>query len=122
VAGNGVGDHRLITLTGAGGVGKTRPAQRAAAGAVGAVGGGGTAARAGGGGAYGPAAEDTAASRFPDGAWWADLSALDGQDLLLAAVSDAVGLADHSPRMPVEALCNGTRTRDCCSSSTPASR
>ncbi|MEW2521163.1 ATP-binding protein [Actinacidiphila alni] len=74
--------HRLVTLTGTGGVGKTRIAQRAAAR---------TAARA--------------APRFPDGVWWADLSTLDNADLLLATVSDAVDLSDHSPRMPVEALC-----------------
>ncbi|WP_327291361.1 ATP-binding protein [Streptomyces sp. NBC_01198] len=70
--------ERLITLTGAGGVGKTRLAQRAAAGE---------------------------GFRFPDGVWWADLSTLDGPGLLLATVSDAVGLADHSPMMPAEALC-----------------
>ncbi|WP_329179407.1 ATP-binding protein [Streptomyces sp. NBC_01477] len=69
---------RLITLTGAGGVGKTRLALRAAAGD---------------------------GFRFPDGVWWADLSTLDSSGLLLATVSDAVGLADHSPMMPVEALC-----------------
>lgn len=74
--------HRLVTLTGTGGVGKTRLAQRAAAR---------TAARA--------------AERFPDGVWWADLSTLDDAELLLATVSDAVDLSDHSPRMPVEALC-----------------
>ncbi|MFF7194821.1 ATP-binding protein [Streptomyces sp. NPDC008079] len=74
--------HRLVTLTGAGGVGKTRIAQRSAAR---------TAQRA--------------APRFPDGVWWADLSALENAELLLATVSDAVDLSDHSPRMPVEALC-----------------
>ncbi|MFG1806356.1 ATP-binding protein [Streptomyces sp. NPDC049040] len=73
-----VAQDRLITLTGAGGVGKTRLAQRAAAGE---------------------------GFRFPDGVWWADLSTLEGPGLLLATVSDAVGLADHSPMMPVEALC-----------------
>ncbi|MFF8811599.1 ATP-binding protein [Streptomyces pactum] len=71
-------DHRLVTLTGTGGVGKTRLALRAAR---------------------------RVASRYPDGVWWADLSPLDGDRLLLAAVSDAVDLSDHSPRMPVEALC-----------------
>src|SRR5882757_11048547 len=70
--------RRLITLTGAGGVGKTRLALRAAA-----------------------RAEDA----FPDGVWWADLAALGDPELLPVTVSDAVELADHSPRMPVEALC-----------------
>ena len=71
--------RRLVTLTGAGGVGKSRLAQRAAG--------------------------RQSADRFPDGVWWADLSELDTPDLLISTVSDAVDLADHSPRMPVEALC-----------------
>ncbi|WP_328471954.1 ATP-binding protein [Streptomyces sp. NBC_00448] len=74
--------RRLLTLTGAGGVGKTRLAQRAATRLA----------------VYAP-------ELFPDGVWWADLATLDGDDLLLATVSDAVDLSDHSPRMPVDALC-----------------
>ncbi|MEU3464128.1 NB-ARC domain-containing protein [Streptomyces sp. NPDC006733] len=70
--------HRLVTLTGIGGVGKTRLALRAAA---------------------------RAAERYQDGVWWSDLSSLDGERLLLATVSDAVDLADHTSRMPVESLC-----------------
>ncbi|MEU9122589.1 NB-ARC domain-containing protein [Streptomyces sp. NPDC048506] len=71
-------EHRLITLTGPGGVGKTRIALRAAR---------------------------AAAPRFPDGVCWADLWPLDGEGLLLATVCDAVGLADHTARTPVAALC-----------------
>ncbi|CAM5721848.1 regulator [Streptomyces californicus] len=70
--------HRMTTLIGPGGVGKTRLALRAAR---------------------------AAADRYEDGAWWADLSPLPDHGLLLPTVSDAVGLADHSLRMPVEALC-----------------
>ncbi|MEV6160349.1 NB-ARC domain-containing protein [Streptomyces sp. NPDC052052] len=70
--------HRLTTLTGSGGVGKTRLAVRAAR---------------------------QAAPRYRDGAWWADLSPLHDDGLLVATVSDAVGLSDHTLRMPVEALC-----------------
>ncbi|MFJ4822213.1 ATP-binding protein [Streptomyces bacillaris] len=70
--------RRMTTLIGPGGVGKTRLAVRAAR---------------------------AAADRYPDGAWWADLSPLYGDALLLPTVSDAVGLADHTLRMPVEALC-----------------
>ncbi|MET8375512.1 ATP-binding protein [Streptomyces microflavus] len=70
--------RRMTTLIGPGGVGKTRLAVRAAR---------------------------AAAGRYPDGAWWADLSPLDDDALLLPTVSDAVGLADHTLRMPVEALC-----------------
>ncbi|MGA4838847.1 ATP-binding protein [Streptomyces sp. G45] len=35
---------------------------------------------------------------------WADLSALPDGALLISAVADAVGLADHTPRMPLDAL------------------
>lgn len=70
--------RRMTTLIGPGGVGKTRLAVRAAR---------------------------AAAHRYPDGAWWADLSPLYDDGLLLPTVSDAVGLADHTLRMPVEALC-----------------
>ncbi|MER7699559.1 regulator [Streptomyces sp. NPDC096095] len=70
--------RRMTTLIGPGGVGKTRLAVRAAR---------------------------AAADRYEDGAWWADLSPLCGDGLLLPTVSDAVGLADHTLRMPVEALC-----------------
>ncbi|WP_244229735.1 NB-ARC domain-containing protein [Kitasatospora albolonga] len=70
--------RRMTTLIGSGGVGKTRLAVRAAR---------------------------AAADRYPDGAWWADLSPLYDDALLLPTVSDAVGLADHTLRMPVEALC-----------------
>ncbi|MFF3773190.1 ATP-binding protein [Streptomyces sp. NPDC002232] len=63
-------DHRLVTVTGVGGVGKTRLALRAAHGV---------------------------ARRFPDGAWWTDLSQLDGDRLLVALVADSVDLADHTP-------------------------
>lgn len=70
--------HRLTTLTGSGGVGKTRLAVRAAR-------------------------QSAAAHR--DGAWWADLSPLHDDGLLIATVSDAVGLSDHTLRMPIDALC-----------------
>ncbi|MGW6588269.1 ATP-binding protein [Streptomyces globisporus] len=70
--------RRMTTLIGPGGVGKTRLALRAAR---------------------------AVADRYADGAWWADLSPLSDDRLLLPTVSDAVGLADHTLRMPVEALC-----------------
>lgn len=76
--GTALAARRMTTLIGPGGVGKTRLAVRAAR---------------------------AAADRYPDGAWWADLSPLYDDALLLPTVSDAVGLADHTLRMPVEALC-----------------
>ncbi|WLQ38066.1 regulator [Streptomyces castrisilvae] len=69
---------RLTTLTGTGGVGKTRLALRAAR---------------------------RAEPDFRDGVWWADLSPLHDDELLLATVSDAVGLSDHTLRMPIDVLC-----------------
>ncbi|RDG37459.1 ATP-binding protein [Streptomyces corynorhini] len=86
-------EHRLVTLTGGGGVGKSRLALRAAG---------------------------LARESYPDGVWWADLSPLHDDRLLTATVCDAVGLLDHSARRPVEALCEWLTGRrpllvlDCC--------
>ncbi|MEU0401113.1 NB-ARC domain-containing protein [Streptomyces sp. NPDC006197] len=71
-------DHRLVTVTGVGGVGKTRLALRAA---------------------------HRAADGHPDGAWWTDLSQLDGDRLLVPLVADSVDLADHTPGMAATGLC-----------------
>ncbi|OKK17776.1 hypothetical protein AMK16_22700 [Streptomyces sp. CB00455] len=71
-------DRRLITLTGVGGVGKSRLALRAAAEA-------GRARR--------------------DGVWWVELSPLRDPHLLAATIAHAVGLADHSARHLDEELC-----------------
>ncbi|SEB75668.1 Predicted ATPase [Streptomyces sp. TLI_105] len=70
-------DHRLVTVTGVGGVGKTRLALRAA---------------------------HRAADGHPDGAWWTDLSQLDGDRLLVPLVADSVDLADHAPGMATTGL------------------
>lgn len=71
-------EHRLVTVTGVGGVGKTRLALRAA---------------------------HRAAERYPDGAWWTDLTPLDGDRLLVALVADSVDLSDHTPGMATTGLC-----------------
>ncbi|MBT2478423.1 NB-ARC domain-containing protein [Streptomyces sp. ISL-94] len=70
--------RRLITLTGVGGVGKSRIALQAASAA-------GRARR--------------------DGVWWVELSPLRDPGLLTATVAHTVGLADHSPRPLDEELC-----------------
>ncbi|WP_395366198.1 ATP-binding protein [Streptomyces sp. YH02] len=71
-------EHRLVTVTGVGGVGKTRLALRAA---------------------------HRAAELYPDGAWWTDLTPLDGDRLLVALVADSVDLFDHTPGMATTGLC-----------------
>ncbi|MEV5983197.1 NB-ARC domain-containing protein [Streptomyces sp. NPDC052114] len=83
--GQALAEHRLVTLTGVGGVGKTRLALRAARGA--------------------------STARSPErgtGAdvWWVELSTLMRDRLLVSRIADAVGLADHTLRMPVDALCD----------------
>ncbi|MBO0512807.1 ATP-binding protein [Streptomyces beijiangensis] len=99
--GRALKEHRLITLTGSGGVGKSRLALRTA--------------------------EETRGD-YSDGVWWADLSHLYDDRLFTAMVCDAVGLLDHSVRSPVEALCDWLSGRrillvlDCCERVLKASR
>lgn len=68
---------RLVTVTGIGGVGKTRTALRAA---------------------------ESAGARFPDGVWLVDLSGLQDPDLLPHTVAHALGVADQSARRQPEVL------------------
>ncbi|MFE3559016.1 ATP-binding protein [Streptomyces sp. NPDC059193] len=68
---------RLVTVTGAGGVGKSRLVLAAAG------------ERA-----------DGAQERYCDGAWLVELSAVRDPDLLELAVSEALGLTDHTTRAP----------------------
>ncbi|MFI5831123.1 ATP-binding protein [Streptomyces sp. NPDC051578] len=69
--------RRLVTLTGVGGVGKSRLALRAA----------------------------TSGRPRRDGVWWVELSPLRDPGLLTTTVAHAVGLADHSARPLDEELC-----------------
>ncbi|MEU4269884.1 NACHT domain-containing protein [Streptomyces sp. NPDC026092] len=71
-------DHRLVTLVGVGGVGKSRLAARVA--------------------------EEASAGMF-ETVYWAPLWPLSDLALFDAVVADACGLADHSPRDPLDALC-----------------
>ncbi|MEN8652828.1 AAA family ATPase [Streptomyces sp. 21So2-11] len=66
-------DARLVTVTGVGGVGKTRFALRAA---------------------------DVLQERYADGVWLAELSTLPDPELLEHAVVEALGLTDHTSRPP----------------------
>ncbi|MFJ3669708.1 ATP-binding protein [Streptomyces sp. NPDC090106] len=68
---------RLTTLTGVGGVGKTRLARRVVS------------------------LDRVDAA---DGVAWADLSPLRNADLLAATVADALDLSDHTPRLPTDVI------------------
>jgi predicted ATPase len=69
--------HRLVTLTGGPGVGKTRLALRVAA---------------------------QLADTFPGGVWLVELAALEDDKFLAQTVSDALGVRDHSGRPPLTVL------------------
>lgn len=92
-------EQRLITVTGPGGVGKTRLVRQALAAADGPAG---------------------PARPFPDGIHWADLAPLPGERLLVDTVADALDLADHTPRTLAEAVAEWIGARrlllvlDCC--------
>ncbi|MET9830670.1 LuxR C-terminal-related transcriptional regulator [Streptomyces sp. NPDC006385] len=75
---------RLVTLTGPGGVGKTRLAARIAAGVR---------------------------RTFPDGVRFVHLSGLDDPALVPLAAADALDLHDHSARPPLQALVEWVRDR-----------
>src|SRR5215468_6974457 len=72
-----LGGARLLTLAGAGGVGKTRLALRLAA---------------------------EVRRTFPDGVWLADLAPLQDRELVPQTVIAALGLSDLSARLPVDRL------------------
>jgi predicted ATPase/DNA-binding CsgD family transcriptional regulator len=80
-----IDQHRLVTLRGAGGVGKTRLALRVAR-----------------------EIRDT----FADGSWLVELSALRDYELLPAAVAAALGLPDEAIGDPLEALAANLAERE----------
>jgi non-specific serine/threonine protein kinase len=80
-----VARSRLVTLTGTGGVGKTRLALRVAADLVG---------------------------EFPDGVWLADLAPLTDEAMVPATVLAACGVRDASNREPLAALVDYLRPRE----------
>ncbi|RDG38712.1 ATP-binding protein [Streptomyces corynorhini] len=79
-----LGESRLVTVVGVGGVGKTRLALRAA---------------------------DQVQKRYCDGAWLAELAALRDPELLDHALAEALGLTDHSGRPPRRVLAEHLATR-----------
>ncbi|MEV0322378.1 ATP-binding protein [Streptomyces sp. NPDC050658] len=72
-----LGESRLVTLTGVGGVGKTRLALRAA---------------------------HEAQPSFRDGTWWVDLSALRRGEFLAHVVAEALPLADQTAKPMIDVL------------------
>ncbi|MFF4896157.1 ATP-binding protein [Streptomyces sp. NPDC001068] len=75
--GAALGESRLVTLSGPGGVGKTRLARRAV----------------------------SSGKPVEEGAAWADLASLRDGTLLAAVVAEALGLSDHTSRPPADAIC-----------------
>jgi predicted ATPase/DNA-binding NarL/FixJ family response regulator len=75
---------RLVTLTGVGGVGKTRLAQRVGA---------------------------EAHRTFPDGVWLVELAELEDPGLLADTVAEALAVQDHSSRPVLDALIDHLRDR-----------
>jgi predicted ATPase/class 3 adenylate cyclase len=70
-------ESRVVTLTGAGGVGKTRLAVQAAA---------------------------TALPNFPDGAWFVDLAPIDDEQFVATEIATTIGLPEHRQGDREEAL------------------
>ncbi|WP_440071044.1 ATP-binding protein [Streptosporangium sp. OZ121] len=75
---------RVVTLTGPGGVGKTRLALRVAA---------------------------DVQRAFPDGVWLVELAGLENPELLAASVNEALAIRDVSHRPPVEVLVDHLREK-----------
>lgn len=76
---------RLLSLTGAGGVGKTRLAVRLAVSLL---------------------------DRFPDGVWLADFAPLSGPDLMAQTIATAIGLREAPHRSVRESLLDNLRHRE----------
>jgi predicted ATPase/class 3 adenylate cyclase/DNA-binding CsgD family transcriptional regulator len=79
--------NRLVTLTGAGGVGKTRLAIQVAAAMAGEFG------------------------RFPDGVWWVDLAPITDPELVGVTVARALGLPDQPGRSTMDTVLRFVRDR-----------
>jgi predicted ATPase len=78
-------DHRLVTLTGSGGVGKTRLAVELAG---------------------------QLADRFGDGVWWVDLAPITDPDLVAVAVARTLDQRDQPGRSTIDALTRFIADRD----------
>jgi predicted ATPase/class 3 adenylate cyclase len=77
-------EHRLVTLTGVGGVGKTRLAVQLAADVV---------------------------DRFPDGTWFVALASIHDPALVPSTVAAALGVPERPPRKLIDVLCDAIGSR-----------
>ena len=77
-------EHRLVTLAGAAGCGKTRLAVEIARAAV---------------------------AEFPDGVWWVDLTATEADDQVVHAVVSTIGIAPSATGTAEDALLAYARDR-----------
>jgi predicted ATPase/DNA-binding winged helix-turn-helix (wHTH) protein len=84
VAGHLLENHRLLTIVGPGGIGKTRLAQRVG---------------------------DLARGRYLDGVWFVDLSPIIGNERVAATVAEALAVPLAAGKPPVDALRNRLRDR-----------
>src|SRR5450755_4477186 len=80
-----VGRHRLLTLFGAGGVGKTRVALQVGADLL---------------------------DRFPDGVWFADLAPISDRELVASVVASAVGMTQRGGQSVDEAILQWLRRKN----------
>ncbi|MCV7031155.1 transcriptional regulator [Mycobacterium sherrisii] len=77
-------ENRIVTLTGAGGIGKTRLAQELSA---------------------------QAATEFIDGVWYVDLAPISDADIAIATIARILGLPDQPGRIAVDNLVRSVGTR-----------
>src|SRR5258707_1126246 len=79
-----LGAHRLVTLTGSGGVGKTRLAIEAGRNVL---------------------------DRYPDGVWLAELAPLNDPQLVTSIVGDVLGVSLNAPRGAIETLASALKDK-----------
>ena len=97
---------RLLTLTGAGGCGKTRLALQAAQDFRGLRPTPLPRSLRSGSSSFGGASQDLEGLRFPDGVWWVDLAALNDPVLVSQTVGRVLGLHE-SPQVPILTILKG---------------
>src|SRR5262249_61009619 len=80
-----LGSHRLVTLTGSGGVGKTRLAIEAGRSVL---------------------------DRYPDGVWLAELAPLHDSQLVTSIIREGLGVSLSAPRGAIQALASALQNQE----------